>query len=411
MTDREPTRILILAACPRGTVPLRFDQELRDIQNGLESAKTSFTVRLHLATRPIDLSREILKFKPNLVHFCGHGDPEFGILLEDESGTPKPVSGEALASLFKLFVDIVRCVVLNCCYSRPQAEAIGQHISFVVGMNDLIGDDAAIAFSVGFYQALGEGRDEVFAFNYGLSRMQLENISEGQIPEIFTKAVQPVLPLSVSPPEPVFPPDRTRDLARKMGRGLFILVVLGASLLNGSLPRSFSVTAPSSETESVYIPPALASTMTPGRKKRKIPTPAPLNRPIASETSTSDNNSPPSRHLGLSSSLPGSKSTIEVIGVGFSLPSVEGERGKYLARRAAEVDARRNLAAMIETRIQSETTVVNGIPQSDEIKSTVDELVRGAQVKKERPLPDGGYEITLEVDRCSARWKSDECRS
>ena len=68
------------------------------------------------------------------------------------------ISPEALAKLFALVADQVECVLLNACYSEIQAKAIVQHIPFVIGMNRAIGDKAAIAFSVGFYKALGANR-------------------------------------------------------------------------------------------------------------------------------------------------------------------------------------------------------------------------------------------------------------
>ena len=69
------------------------------------------------------------------------------------------MDGEALARLFALFMDQVGCVLLNGCYTKIQAEVIAQHIPYVIGMNKAIGDQAAIAFAIGFYDALGAGRD------------------------------------------------------------------------------------------------------------------------------------------------------------------------------------------------------------------------------------------------------------
>jgi tetratricopeptide (TPR) repeat protein len=187
--DRQPTRILVLAANPRGTEQLRLDQEVREIQDGLERARTPFTVRQYWATRPSDLSREILRFRPQLVHFCGHGREE-GLVLEDETGTPKLITPDALAGFFELFADSIKCVILNCCYSRFQAQAIAAHIPFVVGMKGQIGDDAAIVFSIAFYEALGEERDVDFAFLYALSRIRLEGLPDSGVPEAFSKTQQ-----------------------------------------------------------------------------------------------------------------------------------------------------------------------------------------------------------------------------
>jgi tetratricopeptide (TPR) repeat protein len=184
--DREPTRILILAANPFGFERLRLDKEIREIQSGVEHARVPFDFRQGSATRPSDLSQKLLKLQPQLVHFCGHGREE-GIILEDEAGAPKFVEASALAAVFKLFSQKIRCVVLNCCLSRAQAKAISVHIPFVIGMNAPISDDTAIAFSVGFYEALGEDFEIGFAFEYALARLRLEGLPDFEVPEIFVK--------------------------------------------------------------------------------------------------------------------------------------------------------------------------------------------------------------------------------
>ena len=190
MIDREPTRILLVAACPIGESQLRLDHEVRAIQDGFQRASAPFSFRQYLATRPGDLSREVLKFQPQFFHFCGHG-MRGGIILESATGGATIIKLSALTSLFALFADNLYCVVLNCCYSRAQALAIGAHIPFVIGMNDRISDAGAIAFSAAFYEALGEDKDVPFAFGYALSRIQMEGIPEDSIPELFTKQSSP----------------------------------------------------------------------------------------------------------------------------------------------------------------------------------------------------------------------------
>jgi hypothetical protein len=87
------------------------------------------------------------------------------------------VSTEALSGLFELFKNTVRCVVLNSCYSEPQARAIRRHIPYVIGMRSYIPDPAAVAFSTGFYKALGAGKDIPFAFDMGKASIRLEGFS------------------------------------------------------------------------------------------------------------------------------------------------------------------------------------------------------------------------------------------
>jgi hypothetical protein len=123
----------------------------------------------------------MLDESPTIVHFSGHGEAS-GIILQDEVGEPKLVSTDALSSLFKLFQDTVRCVVLSSCYSEPQARAIRLHIPHVIGMSSRIPDAAALAFSTGFYKAIGAGRAIPFAFDVGKAAIQLEGVSGENVP-------------------------------------------------------------------------------------------------------------------------------------------------------------------------------------------------------------------------------------
>ncbi|NES21587.1 MAG: CHAT domain-containing protein [Symploca sp. SIO3E6] len=176
--------ILILAANPRDTVPLRLDEEVREIDGVLRQAgrRDEFELKQQWAVRPRDLQKAMLDFNPAIVHFSGHGTGEQGLALEDGEGNIQLVDAEALAGLFKLFASQVECVMLNACYSEVQAEAIAQYISYVIGMNQPIGDKAAIEFAVGFYNALGAGRSYQDAFEFGCNRIQLAGIAEYQTP-------------------------------------------------------------------------------------------------------------------------------------------------------------------------------------------------------------------------------------
>ncbi|WP_414623927.1 CHAT domain-containing protein [Calothrix sp. CCY 0018] len=121
---------------------------------------------------------------PNIVHFCGHGAGDDGLLLENENEQKQFVSSESLAGLFKLFKNDVECVVMNACYSEVQAEAIHQHINCVIGMNQAIGDNAAINFATGFYEGLFNARNYQDSFEFGKNALDLKGIPKSQIPQI-----------------------------------------------------------------------------------------------------------------------------------------------------------------------------------------------------------------------------------
>jgi hypothetical protein len=192
-------KILILAANPKKTSPLRLDQELREIDEGLRRSRNrdQFSIEKRLAVRTEDLRRALLDEEPHFVHFCGHGAGADGLIVEDIIGEPQLVKAEALAGLFKLFSNQIDCVILNACYSEIQAQAISQHIKYVIGMKHAVGDAAAIQFATGFYDAIGAGRSIEDAFDFGRNAIELYGIPE---------KLTPILQVNTTLKEKVFTP-------------------------------------------------------------------------------------------------------------------------------------------------------------------------------------------------------------
>lgn len=168
MNKKETKRILLLAANPIDTHRIRFDEEIHDIVEGIRRSKyrERFNIKSAVALRYKDLRRVLLDYEPQFVHFIGHGDHE-GLKLEDEDGHAINIPVQKLTDLFSLCAKHVECVILNACYTNPQAQAINDHIPYVIGMRDKIPDIAAIEFSIGFYDALGAGKSIEEAFNFG----------------------------------------------------------------------------------------------------------------------------------------------------------------------------------------------------------------------------------------------------
>ena len=176
-------KILFLGANPLNTLRIRLDEEVKQIQTNLKLAKERNNLEFKQAWAVTTdlLMQSILDESPNIVHFSGHGERE-GIILQDESGGSKIITAEALANLFKLFKDSMECIILESCYSEPQAQAIKLYIPYVIGMKSGITDRASIAFSTGFYKAIGAGKDIPFAFELGKAAIQLEGFSGEDIP-------------------------------------------------------------------------------------------------------------------------------------------------------------------------------------------------------------------------------------
>lgn len=108
-------KILILSANPINTAKLRLDEEVREIQAGLERAKSrdKFEIITRWAVRTEDFRRALLDHEPQIVHFSGHGEGAGGLALENNSGQMQLVSTESLTRLFKLFQGKIECVLLN----------------------------------------------------------------------------------------------------------------------------------------------------------------------------------------------------------------------------------------------------------------------------------------------------------
>ncbi|MCF4967057.1 CHAT domain-containing protein [Nostoc sp. CMAA1605] len=184
--------MLFLAANPKGTTRLRLDEEIREIDAGLERTKRreQFVLQQKWAVRARDVQRALLDFNPQIIHFSGHGGGEEGLVLEDETGTPKLVDTEALAALFELFSDRLECIILNACYSKVQACAIARHVPYVIGMSQGIGDTSAIEFAVGFYDALGAGKSVEFAYKSGCVNIRMAGVAEHLTPVLQPKLIK-----------------------------------------------------------------------------------------------------------------------------------------------------------------------------------------------------------------------------
>lgn len=168
------TKILFAAANPTDTTRLRLGKEFDEIKAELERGGKRDKVVLalpQLATRGRDLSRALLQESPTIVHFSGHGEKNGAIYFETDNGNSNMVSAETLGALFEVFEGQVQCVILNACYSATQAQAIAKHIPYVIGMNRAIPDAHAIAFSIGFYQAIANGATIEKA--YALGKVQI----------------------------------------------------------------------------------------------------------------------------------------------------------------------------------------------------------------------------------------------
>lgn len=189
MNKLNKLRALFLASNPQSTTRLALDQEIREITQKirLSEGRDVLEVISAWAVQPGDLLQYLNQYKPQIVHFSGHGTAAGEIVLVDRTGAAKPVSAGALRALFATLRDNIQLVVLNACYSRVQGAAINEVIDFVIGMNAAIGDQAAIVFAASFYSALGFNRTLRESFEQARTALLLEGIPEEETPELLVR--------------------------------------------------------------------------------------------------------------------------------------------------------------------------------------------------------------------------------
>lgn len=181
--------ILFLAANPRGSNPLKLGEECAEIQRELKMTpnRDDFHFESRWAVSIDELMRHLTELDPTVIHFSGHGGGSVGLMFQDEQGQPQPVPGRALAMMVEAAARNVRVVVLNACYSTEQAEVLRVKIDCIVGMDGAIGDDAARAFAIRFYGALGNRRSIGNAVEHGIAALAAKQLPDEVLPRCLTR--------------------------------------------------------------------------------------------------------------------------------------------------------------------------------------------------------------------------------
>lgn len=182
--------VLLVSASPDAEVRLRVDAEFRDIINKIDStpARELIDFKQVNAARFEDLRSALLRHEPNVLHISSHGEADGSLLFEarDKSGS-QAISKRRMIGLLTELNENLRLVVVNACYSQALARDIPPEIDLAIGMNTAVADDAAIEFSVSFYETLAYRKPVEKAFKVALA--SLEDDDAG-VPELFPPADQ-----------------------------------------------------------------------------------------------------------------------------------------------------------------------------------------------------------------------------
>ncbi|MEM7157085.1 MAG: TIR domain-containing protein [Myxococcota bacterium] len=194
----------MFTANPSTLTRLDLEGELRSITDELDQVGLRGVLRFQCepAATPAAVQRALLMDRPTVVQFSGHGrgsgrrrrasthgrrdlvvedEPvgATGIMMHGDARRPvKVVSGAALGDLFAKAGSSVRLVFLNTCHSEEQADALIEHVDFVVGVDGAISDEAARVFATAMYRGLAFGRSVRAAFDLGVTALKMEGLED-----------------------------------------------------------------------------------------------------------------------------------------------------------------------------------------------------------------------------------------
>ena len=185
----EKIRILVLLSNPWSTGRILVVEEAREISDRIQEGpyRDKFEMHTHGAVRPRDLQRLLLKYEPQIVHFSGHSSKGQKILLDGANGRGRALDQQGLKDTFALHNNHVRLVLLNACFTKPQARVISDVVDYSIGTAGLIGDKASVAFAGAFYRALAFGMSIRDAFRSARAELALTKMARSRGIELFVR--------------------------------------------------------------------------------------------------------------------------------------------------------------------------------------------------------------------------------
>jgi hypothetical protein len=170
---KAPVRLLVMISSPSDYPSLDVEHEWNNLKIALcdlEERGLLEMERLETAS-PVALQYALRRKDFHIFHFIGHGgfneQTQDGVLLlEDESGRGRPLSGQYLGTVLH-DEQTLRLVVLNACeggrsgstdpFAGVAQSVVQQGMPAVIAMQFEITDAAAITFAREFYTAIAEG--------------------------------------------------------------------------------------------------------------------------------------------------------------------------------------------------------------------------------------------------------------
>lgn len=180
-------RIAFLATNPDSAVALRTDLEARAVLRALKQSNNGaeVDVRYLPAATAGDLVIALNEYRPNIVHFAGHGG-EGALLFDDENA----LGNGGIVIEFDLVRGILAAtdhpasmLVFSACDTLQGAEIFLPPAKAVVAMASAIGDGSAIVFSAAFYAGLASKQSLRSALEQGRNAIKIAQLGDFDLPQ------------------------------------------------------------------------------------------------------------------------------------------------------------------------------------------------------------------------------------
>jgi hypothetical protein len=169
----EKIKILYLSASPNDLEKLSVDEEFRAIYEKVD--RNSFEMISVSGTRASDIQAEVVKNKPEIIHFSGHASAD-EVLFENDGKKSQGVSKNAIVNFLNDLDKKPRLIFFNACRTAENLESLSRIIDFVVATERAVFDTTAVIFATKFYEFLSDGKNVKTAFNHAKNEFAINPV-------------------------------------------------------------------------------------------------------------------------------------------------------------------------------------------------------------------------------------------
>lgn len=153
---------------------LRLEAERQLIEKTIQKYHGQYEFRNWDGITAEDLMTVLQNFKPNILHFSGHGTELDGIpVFLDKNDHGKIVPTQAFLDALTHYKTNLKLVVLNACYTSSLASKIVKNIDCVIGNPSEVSDEQATTFASFLYDCILDGDSVGDAFDKAKTNSKL----------------------------------------------------------------------------------------------------------------------------------------------------------------------------------------------------------------------------------------------